>query len=121
MLPLSALSRRALVIAAAFAALAPGAEAGKHHKPPLAVASVVLVDITPSSPGVFNWAFQGAVVHTESGNQARLNSSGDITPTATTDQARKEIVSLMRFRAVEALRNQRGLEVPQGRIAVVLL
>ena len=51
--------KRALqVIAGALAVAAPtripqAAEAGKHSKPPLAVASVVLVDIRPSSGGSF--------------------------------------------------------------------
>ena len=98
----------------------PAAEAGKRRKPPLAVASVVLVDIRPSSGGSFVWLFQGAVVHKESGVQVSLNSSGGFA--ATHDrQARQELVSLVRFRAVEALRAPLGQDVPGDRIAVILL
>jgi hypothetical protein len=98
----------------------PAAEAGKHRKPPLAVASVVLVDIRPSSGGSFVWLFKGAVVHKEYGVQVSLNSSGGFTATATNDEARKKIVSLVGFRAMEALRDQLGLDVPEDRIAVTL-
>jgi hypothetical protein len=106
---------------AAPAPIAPAAEAGKRAKPPLAVASVVVVDIRPSSGDSFVWLFKGAVVHKESDVQVSLNSSGGVSATATTDQARKEFVSLVRFRAVEALRVPLGKDVPEDRIAFTLL
>jgi hypothetical protein len=105
------------VIAIAVPARVPrSAEAGKNSKPPLAVASAVLVDITPTSLTTFTYAFKGAVVHKESGKQFSLQTpSGSVTATATGDRARKEVLSLVRFRAVETLRSQLGLEVPEDR------
>src|SRR4051812_1882968 len=64
------------IAVAAPARIAPSAEAGKHSKPPLAVASVVVVDIIPTTASTFAFAFKGAVVHKESGKQFSLNSSG---------------------------------------------
>ena len=119
--------KRALQLIAGVIAVAapsrvpPAAEAGKHSKPPLAVASAVLVDITPTSLTTFTFVFKGAVVHKESGKQFSLQTpSGSVTATATGDGARKEVLSLVRFRAVQTLRNQLGLEVPEDRIAVNL-
>jgi|SRR5215217_1064044 len=109
------------IAVAAPARIAPSAEAGKHSKPPLAVASAVVVSITPGSTTSFTYEFKGAVVHKESGKQFSLRTpSGDITATATGDGARKEVLSLVRFRAVETLRSQLGLEVPEDRIAATL-
>jgi hypothetical protein len=108
------------IAVAAPARIAPSAEAGKHSKPPLAVASVVVVDIIPTTASTFAFAFKGAVVHKESGKQFSLNSSGGFSATATTDQARKEMVSLVRFRVVEALRAPLGKDLPEDRIAVNL-
>ena len=97
------------------------AEAGKRSKPPLAVASAVLVDISPTPLTTVTYALKGAVVHKESGKQFSLQTpSGSVTATATGDRARKEVLSLVRFRAVETLRSQLGLEVPEDRIAVTL-
>ena len=119
--------KRALqLIGGAMAVVAPArvpqaAEAGKQRKPPLAVASAVLVDITPTTLTTFTYVFKGAVVHKESGKQFSLRTpSGSITATATGDGARKEVLSLVRFRAVETLRVELGLEVPEDRIAVNL-
>jgi hypothetical protein len=109
------------IAVAAPARIAPSAEAGKHSKPPLAVASAVLVDILPTPLTTVTIVFKGAVVHKESGQQFSLQTpSGSVTATATGDGARKEVLSLVRFRAVETLRNQLGLEVPEDRIAVNL-
>ena len=45
-------------------------------------------------------------MHKESGQQFSLQTpSGGFTATATGDEARKEVLSLVRFRAVETLRN----------------
>jgi hypothetical protein len=60
------------------------------------------------------------VVHKESGAQARLDTSAGFAVPATTDEARKKIVSAVRLRAREALTAQRGLTVPDDRIAVIL-
>src|SRR5215207_1780587 len=81
------------IAVAAPARIAPSAEAGKHSKPPLAVASVVVVDIAPTTVTSFTFAFKGAVLHKESGKQFSLNSSGGFPATATADQVRKEMVS----------------------------
>ena len=93
------------------------AEAGKHSKPPLAVASVVLVDVLPGSTNTITWVFQGVVVHKESGDQIRLDSSLGVSPTLTTDQARQKIVEVVRERAAAALATR---NVPRDRIAVTL-
>jgi hypothetical protein len=95
----------------------PAAEAGTQRKPPLAVASVVLVDVQPSSNGSITWVFQGVVVHKESGDQVRLNSSLGVIPTLTTEQARQKIVQVVRERAATALGTR---NVPRDRIAVTL-
>ena len=102
------------------ARIAPSAEAGKHSKPPLAVASVVLVDIQPSTSGTFTWLIKGAVVHKESGDQARLDTSAGIIAAATTDQTRKKLVSAVRSRAAAALKGV-GQIVPEECIAMTLL
>ena len=102
---------------AAPARIAPSAEAGKHSKPPLAVASVVLVDVQPSTGGTITWIFRGVVVHKESGDQLRLDSSTSASPTLTTDQARQKIVQVVRERAATALGTR---NVPRDRIAVTL-
>ena len=97
------------------------AEAGKQRKPPLAVASAVLVDITPTSLTTVTVAFKGAVVHKESGKQFSLQTpSGSLFATKTGDAARKEVLSLVRTRAAETLRSQLGLQMPEDRIAVNL-
>ena len=74
---------------AAPARIAPSAEAGKQRKPPLAVASAVLVDIQPSSSDSLTWVFKGAVVHKESGDQARLDTSAGLALTTTAEEGRK--------------------------------
>ena len=118
--------KRALqLIGGAIAVAAPArvphvAEAGTHAKP-LAVVAATVVDIAPSSGGTFLWSFQGAVVHTESGAQTRLQSSVGIVATVTTDQARTKIVKVLPERAETALENGLGLTVPRDRIAVTLL
>jgi hypothetical protein len=100
----------------------PAAEAGKHRKPPLAVASVVLVDVQPPAGNgiTITWFFRGVVVHKESGDRVRLDTSVGLVQTLTTDQARKQLVSAAQTRAVEALQAQLGLTVPKDRIAVTL-
>ena len=102
---------------AAPARIAPSAEAGKHRQPPLAVASVVLVDVLPGSTNTITWVFQGVVVHKESGDQIRLDSSLGVSPTLTTDQARQKIVEVVRERAAAALATR---NVPRDRIAVTM-
>ena len=99
------------------ARIAPSAEAGKHRQPPLAVASVVLVDVLPGSTNTITWVFQGVVVHKESGDQIRLDSSLGVSPTLTTDQARQKIVEVVRERAAAALGTR---NVPRDRIAVTM-
>jgi hypothetical protein len=99
----------------------PAAEAGKHRKPPLAVASVVVVDVLPSNSTTLAWFFQGVVVHKESGDRVRLDETAALVQTLTTDQARKQLVSAAQTRAVEALQAQLGLTVSKDRIAVTLL
>jgi hypothetical protein len=60
------------------------------------------------------------VLHKASGVQARLDTSVGTALPATTEVARKEIESAVRFRARAALTAQRGLTVPEDRIAVIL-
>ena len=77
------------VIAVAVPARVPrSAEAGKNSKPPLAVASAVLVDVLTTPGGTFTCVLKGAVLHKESGKQARLDPSASFSGTATGDQAR---------------------------------
>jgi hypothetical protein len=97
----------------------PAAEARKHRQPPLAVASVVLVDVQPP-PGndiTITWFFKGVVVHKESGDRVRLDTSVGLLQTLTTDQVRKELVQVVRERAAAALGSH---NVPRDRIAVTL-
>ena len=104
------------------ARIAPSAEARKHSKPPLAVASVVLVNVEPSGRDVVAWFFKGAVYPTEGGFGALLDtSSTGFSATATTDQARKQLVASIRVQAADALKAQLELTVPADRIAVTLL
>ena len=104
------------------ARIAPSAEAGKHSKPPLAVASVVLVNVEPSGRDVVAWYLKGAVYPTEGGFGALLSLlSTGFSATATADQARKHLQLYVRARAAEALQDQLGLTVPADRIAVTLL
>src|SRR5215212_8722028 len=86
------------------ARIAPSAEAGKHSKPPLAVASVVLVNVEPSGRDVVAWFYKGAVDPAEGGFAALLDtSSTGFSATATTDQARKHLLVSVRAHAAEAL------------------
>jgi hypothetical protein len=80
---------------------------------------VVLVDVQPP-PGngiTITWFFKGVVVHKESGDRVRLDTSVGLLQTLTTDQVRKELVSAVRERAAEALGAH---NVPRDRIAVTL-
>ncbi len=97
------------------------AEARKHSKPPLAVASVVLVNVEPSGPNIVAWYYKGAVYPTDGGSGASLDTSTGFSATATADQARKHLVAIVRLRAADALKEQLGLTVPADRIAVTLL
>ena len=66
---------------------------GGEHAKPLAVVAATLVDIVPSRSGTFLWSFQGAVVHTKSGAQTRLQSSVGIVTTASSAVKRRMIGS----------------------------
>jgi hypothetical protein len=102
------------------AGIAPSAEAGKHAKPPLAVASVVLVNVEPAGLDVVAWFFKGTVMPAEGGSAALLDSSVGFSGTATTDQVRKQLMASIRVQAADALEAQLALTVPADRIAVTL-
>jgi hypothetical protein len=102
------------------AALAPDAEARKRKQPPLGVVAGTIVDVLNSTGGTFTWVFHGAVMHVESGTQAKLDTTMGFVANLAPDHARKQLLSGLRLRGFEALKGL-GLSVPSDRIAVTLI
>ena len=122
MLPLSALSRRALVAAAtALVAVAPHAAVAKKKKP-LAFALVTPTDVQVASAaeGRFECHFDWALVYPAA--PYGLGTNGDSMPLAAASgaQMRAAIVATVRSRAFQKL-DFAGHPVPKDRIAVVVL
>ncbi len=127
MLPIAALARRSLA-AAAIAGLAPSAEARRRKKkpkqkppPPLAVVTIAIQDVTVHPDGqAFWWGFDAQVRHV-SGKTVDLTDTVSYMPFGTTqDETRAGILSGARSLAQTFLLQQ-GEDVPQDRIAAILL
>jgi hypothetical protein len=125
MVPLSSLSRRALVAAAAVASLAPGAEARKRKRrrtpppPPLAFLALVLTDVTAPDAFGLLWHLRESLAHPASGFTRETAASVGVASDATAAQVRARIVAARRNSAALALANA-GRAVPEDRIAVTL-
>lgn len=125
MLPFSSLSRRALVAAAALAAVVPSAAAKKKPKPkpPLAFAWVILTNVSVDVAGpepLLIWAFKAAYLHPATGEPGSLSSSGHAAVPTTAKAARAAITAWIAM-AVSASLAMDGIAVPADRIEVVLL
>jgi hypothetical protein len=120
MLPLSSLSRRALVAAAAVAALAPHAEASKRKKPPLAFVAVRVTDINPQGVVGFRWDFTGIAIHPGNGTNVLVTGTVVVDAGASNTETRSEITAAAKSAATAALLSQ-GAVAPEDRIAVTLL
>jgi hypothetical protein len=120
MLPLSALSRRALVAAAtALVAIVPTAEA-RTKKPPQAFAKATLSDPTAPDATTFGFTAQTAVAHPESGTTDEFPVSVFVDSDTSTSEARATIITGLKG-ATSARLAGLGVTVPPDRIAVVLL
>ena len=121
MLPLSSLSRRALVAVAAVAALAPHAEARKRKKPPLAFVAVRVTDINPQGVVGFRWDFRGIAIHPANGTNVLVTGTTAVVAAgASNTETRSEITAAAKSAATAALLSQ-GAVAPEDRIAVTLL
>jgi hypothetical protein len=125
MLPLAALARRGLVVAA-LAGSVPSAEARrrktrKKPPPPLAVVTIAIQDVTVHPSGQsFVWGYDAQVRHV-SGKTVDLTDT--ITGTALDtprEQTRAAIMSGARSLARTFLLRQ-GEDVPEDRIAAIML
>ena len=122
MLPLSTLSRRALVAVAALASVAPEAEARKRRKPPLAFVGATVTDIgfTGQFPD-FTWAVRPALFYPTADYRLTNNPQNVSVPAnLPTDKVRAGIVEYLKNWAEQNLNNN-GTPVPKDRIAVTLL
>jgi hypothetical protein len=124
MLPLSALSRRALVAAAALVTVVPRAEA-QTSVPPQVFVKATLSDPSPSEakdPSTFTFSvtFQAAIVRPASGATEALRGSIFVDATASATAAQAELVSGLQGVVAEHLVRQ-GYRVPPSLIDVVLL
>jgi len=119
MLPLSALSRRALVAATtALVAVVPSAEA--RSKPPQAFVKATLSDPTAPDASTFGFTAQTAVAHPESGTTGEFPVSVFVDSDTSTSEARATIITDLKG-ATSARLAGLGVTVPPDRIAVVLL
>jgi hypothetical protein len=120
MLPFSALSRRALVVAAtALVAVVPSAEA-RTRKPPLAFVKATLSDPTVPDVSTFGFTFQAAIAHPASDTRDETTGSVFVDSDTSATEARAVITSALKDVGSLALANL-GQTVPADRIAVVLL
>ena len=129
--PLTAVSRRALVVAAAVAAIvAPRAEARKRKRkpkpkpqPPLAFVAMTVTDVElrpqGEEPG-FTWKLAGVLQHPETGANDAFPGEVDVPTTFTAQQTRDQIIREAREGASFVLGLQ-GILVPPDRVQVVLL
>lgn len=119
MLPFVALSRRALVAAAAPLAFGPGAQARQRQpEPPLAFVNAVITDIGQAASGRgFSVSFLAWLHHPGS---APINLSGQTEVAAATGatQARAFVATALRSKASIAL--EPSAAVPPHRVSVVL-
>ena len=127
--PIAAISRRALVAAAAVAALAPGAKARKRkRKPqpqpePLAFAAMVVTDVELRTQGEepgFTWKLAGSLQHPETGANGPFPGEIDVPTAFTAQQTRDQIIREAREGASFVLGLQ-GILVSPDRVQVVLL
>jgi hypothetical protein len=128
MTPLSALSRRTLVAAAALGALAPTAEARKRKRkpkpppPPLAFAAATVggISIGPND-NQFSYRIDAPWFHPASGEFGTITNGTLILAAVTApDQVRALIVARVRSLVAEALGN-RGEAVPEARVQVTVV
>jgi hypothetical protein len=118
MVPFAALSRRALVAAAAFVAMAPSAEA-RTRKPPQAFVTAILSSPSTNGSNTFGYAFQMAVAHPASDTADEVEGSIFIDSNLSATAARAEIIKDLKATASGFLGSQ-GHSVPADRIAVTL-
>ena len=120
MFSLSALSRRAFVVATALVAVAPHAAIAKKKSPRAFVAARVAdIGVLPEA-AVFAWAVQGQLVYPDSASADDVAVSFGIEANTTAGQVRARIVSGLKNRAADILASQ-GLTVSADHIAVILL
>ena len=124
MLPLSALSRRALIAAAALVTVVPRAEA-QTSLPPQVFVKATLSDPTPfeakdPSPFMFSVTFQAALVRPAAGATEAFRGTLYIAATASATAAQAELVSGLQRVTAEHLVRQ-GYRVPPSLVDVVLL
>jgi hypothetical protein len=119
MFSLSSLSRRALIAVAAFAAVAPKAEAGSS---PQAFVAAALSDVRPpdaSDLTKFPFFAQAALWHPASGRKGDIDLEVFVSIGASADQARKQVVSQLKNSAVQHLKVN-NVTVAKDRVHVVL-
>jgi len=120
MFSLSALSRRAFVVATALVAVAPHAAIAKKKSPRAFVAARVAdIGVLPEA-AVFAWAVEGQLVYPDSASADDVAVSFGIEANTTAGQVRARIVSGLKNRAADILASQ-GLTVSADHIAVILL
>jgi hypothetical protein len=120
MLPLSALSGRALVAAAGLVAFAPSAEA-RRRKPPQAFVLATLRDPFATDATTFGVGYDAAVVHPASGTADDFTGNIAIEANVGTDQLRKQIIAELQKQTAEHLAGQATpVSVSADRIPVTL-
>ena len=103
------------------ARLPQAAEAGKHHKPPLAFVGATVTDVTPISPLDFRWRLSVAATHPASNKTLDIpNLDIDVVSTWTGDKVRAKIVAELKQQAALGF-DLSGDTVPEDRIAVTLI
>jgi hypothetical protein len=125
MLPPSGLSRRALVVSAAVAAVAsaPTAVARKRKPPPLASYSVTIREVSAFVSGsdrAVEVQFGGVIYHPESNQLFDWDGTIDVAPTLNAKAARKALIRQLQDWAQLGLQLQ-GEDVPADRIEVILI
>jgi hypothetical protein len=119
MLPLSTLTRRALVAATtAFVAVAPAVDA--RTKSPQAFAKVTLSDATANDVTTFGFTFKGGVAHPASGKSGDFSGSVFVGTDTSSTEARASLIKDLKGVASDTPANL-GETVPADRIAAVLL
>ena len=125
MLPLSSLSRRALVAGAAVAAVAsaPSAVARKRKPPPLAFYSVTMTgvrDFASGSDRAFIWDLNGAVFHPDTDTHFVWGGTLGVAANLSAKAARAQIIKQLQSHASSGLQTK-GQNVPADRIDVILI
>ncbi len=121
MVPLGTFSRRALMAAAAPAALGPAAEARQRQPPPLAFVKAVILDVLPTESGTgFALTFDAWLEHADSALPRDLSGQTVVAAATSTAKARAFVATALRNKASIAL-EQVGFDVAPDRVAVVLI